>query len=111
MDNLSLVGMSVAESTVGVLRQAGRDLTRSKFLEAAESTCNYTSRASIAPSSTSPTDHRPVEVEQYVRATVDRTDPAKPKFTWTPFGDVITFESTKNCTVPTAPPDFDKQPH
>lgn len=111
MDNLTLTGMAVADSTVSTLRQTGRDLTRSRFLDAAESTCNFVARASIAPSSTSPTDHRPVEVEEYVRATVNRTDPSKPKFTWQPFGDIITFESTKSCTTPTPPPDFDQQPH
>jgi len=110
MDNLTLTGMSIAESMVGVLRQTGQDLTRSKFLAAAESTCNYVSRASIAPSSTSPTDHRPIEFEEYVRATVDKTNTAKP-FTWQPFGDVMTFESTKNCVTPTQPPDFESQPH
>jgi hypothetical protein len=44
----------------------------------------------------SPTDHRPNEVESYVRATVDRsTDP--PTFTWQLFGDLISFESTPKC--------------
>jgi hypothetical protein len=44
----------------------------------------------------SPTDHRPNEVESYVRATVDRsTDP--PTFTWQLFGDFVSFESTPKC--------------
>ena len=77
MDNLTLTGMAIADSMVTVLRQTGKDLTRSKFLAAAESTCNFTARASIAPSSTSPTDHRPIEVEEYVRATVDETNTAQ----------------------------------
>ncbi|HUS82728.1 MAG TPA: ABC transporter substrate-binding protein [Dehalococcoidia bacterium] len=110
LDNLTLTGMSISESIVATLRQAGSDLTRSSFLEAAESGCNITSRASLVPSSLSPTDHRPTEVEQYVRATVDRTDPDNPKFTWEPFGDLIQFESTKDCKEPTPPADFDKQP-
>ncbi|MGD0116309.1 MAG: ABC transporter substrate-binding protein [Dehalococcoidia bacterium] len=110
MNNLTLTGMAIADSTVSVLRQTGRDLTRSGFLAAAESTCNFTARASIAPSSTSPTDHRPIEVEEYVRATVDESNTAHP-FTWQPFGDVMTFESTKDCVTPTPPADFDSQPH
>jgi len=110
MDNLTLVGMTVSESVVTVLRQTGRDLTRSRFLDAAESGCNAMARSSIAPSSTSPDDHRPVEVEQYVRATVDRSDPDNPKFAWKPFGEIMTFESTKNCKEPTPPADFESQP-
>jgi branched-chain amino acid transport system substrate-binding protein len=110
VDNLTLTGMAVAVSTVSVLRQAGRDLTRSSFLAAAETTCNYDCWGCLVPVSTSPTDHRPTEVEQYVRAAVDRTDPNKPVFSWKPFGDLVTFESTKTCTAPTPPPDFDKQP-
>lgn len=110
VDNLTLTGMAVAVSTVSVLRQAGRDLTRSGFLNAAESVCNYDCWGCLVPTSMSPTDHRPTEVEQYVKATVDNSDPNKPVFTWKPFGDLITFESTKTCTAPTPPPDFDKQP-
>jgi branched-chain amino acid transport system substrate-binding protein len=110
MDNLTLTGMALSESTVTVLRQTGRDLTRSSFLNAAESGCNVVARSAIAPSSTSPTDHRPIEVEQYVRATVDRTDPNNPVFTWQPFGDLMVFESTKDCKEPTPPADYDKQP-
>jgi len=109
MDNLTETGMSLSESIVSVLKQAGRDLTRSGFLGAAESGCNVVSRTGLVPSSMSPTDHRPIEVEQFVRATVDRTDPNNPKFTWQPFGRIITFESTKDCVTPTPPPDFDKQ--
>ena len=110
MDNLTLTGMAMSEAVVTVLRQTGRDLTRSAFLDAAEAGCNVVSRSGLVPSSTSPTDHRPIEVETYVKATVDRTDPDNPKFTWEPFGDLITFESTKDCKTPTPPPDFDAQP-
>jgi branched-chain amino acid transport system substrate-binding protein len=110
MDNLTLTGMAMSEAMVNVLRQTGRDLTRNHFLAAAESACKVDSRSSLAPSSTSPTDHRPIEVEQYVRATIDRTDPNNPKFSWKPFGDLVTFETTKDCVTPTPPPDFDAQP-
>ena len=48
------------------------------------------------PINMSPTDHRPNEEEEYVRATVDRsTDP--PTFKRQPFGDLINFESTPKC--------------
>jgi hypothetical protein len=33
----------------------------------------------------SPTDHRPIEVERYVRLEGGK---------WVPFGDLVTFEST-----------------
>jgi len=97
--NLTLTGASIAEGITNILRNAGRDLTREKFLDAAESTCKWEAPAGLAPSSMSPTDHRPIEVEEYVRATTDKsTNP--PTFVWKPFGDLINFESTKDCTAP-----------
>jgi len=95
-DNLTLVGAGIVEIMTKILQDAGPDLTREKLLDAAESLCGWTPSASIAPVNMSPTDHRPNEVEVYVRATVDRsTDP--PTFTWQPFGDLISFESTPKC--------------
>jgi branched-chain amino acid transport system substrate-binding protein len=101
--NLTLTGAAIAESMTNILQNTGRDLTRDGFLGAAESTCEWESPSGLAPASMSPTDHRPIEVEEYVRATVDRsTDP--PTFTWKPFGDLVTFESTKDCTPITPQP-------
>jgi branched-chain amino acid transport system substrate-binding protein len=95
-DNLTLVGANIIDLTVKVLQDTGPDLTRDSFLDAAESLCGWTPPISIAPVNLSPTDHRPNEQEVYVRATVDRsTDP--PTFTWQPFGDLISFESTPKC--------------
>ena len=95
-DNLTLVGASVIEIMAKILQDAGPDLTREKMLDAAESLCGWTPSGGIAPINMSPTDHRPNEVEQYVRGTVDRsTDP--PTFTWQFFGDLISFESTPKC--------------
>jgi branched-chain amino acid transport system substrate-binding protein len=95
--NLTLTGASIAEGITNILKNAGRDLTRESFLDTAELTCEWESPAGLAPSSMSPTDHRPIEVEEYVRATMDNsTDP--PMFVWEPFGDLINFESTKDCT-------------
>jgi ABC-type branched-subunit amino acid transport system substrate-binding protein len=94
--NLTLVGATIAEGMVHILQETGPDLTREKFLDAAESVCGWMSSSAMVPSSVSPTDHRPVEVEVYVRATVDRsTDP--PTFTWQPFGEPYGFESTPKC--------------
>jgi len=108
-DNLTLVGQAISEGMVGILKQAGPDLTRDSFLDAAESVCKFLCSTCIVPVSMSPTDHRPTEVNVYVRATVDRsTDP--PTFTWEPFGEPFGFESTTDCVQPTPPPGYEDQP-
>jgi len=94
--NLTLTGAGVAELMTKVLQDTGPDLTREKFLDTAESLCGWMSSSALVPSNVSPTDHRPVEAEVYVRATVDRsTDP--PTFRWQPFGEPFGFESTPEC--------------
>jgi branched-chain amino acid transport system substrate-binding protein len=108
-DNLSLGGYVISEGMVGFLKQAGQDLTRESFLDAVESLCKYMCDTCLVPASTSPTDHRLVEAEILVRATVDRsTNP--PTFRWEPFGEPIDYESTKDCVVPTPPPGGVDQP-
>jgi ABC-type branched-subunit amino acid transport system substrate-binding protein len=108
-DNTSLVGYSVSEGLVGLLKQAGPNLTRNAFLDAAESVCNYVSDTTLVAASTSPTDHRFLEGEIMVRATTDKSS-GTPDFRWVPFGDVIDFESTKDCVAPTPPPGAEDQP-
>jgi ABC-type branched-subunit amino acid transport system substrate-binding protein len=94
--NLTLVGATVAEAMTKVLEETGPDLTRESFLDAAESLCGWMASTAFVPVNMSPTDHRPVEVEVYVRATVDRsTNP--PTFRWQPFGEPYGFESTPEC--------------
>jgi ABC-type branched-subunit amino acid transport system substrate-binding protein len=94
--NLTLTGANVAELMTKVLEETGPDLTREKLLDAAESLCGWMGFTSLVPVNMSPTDHRPIEVEVYVRATVDRsTDP--PTFRWQPFGEPYGFESTPKC--------------
>jgi hypothetical protein len=57
----------------------------------------------------SPTDHRATEAEVMARWHIDHsTDPPQPK--WIAFGDVIDFESTKDCTEPTPPAGYFEQP-
>jgi len=109
VDNLSLLGAIIGEYMVNVLRQAGPDLTRESFLDAAESMCEFQCSGCMVPSTMSSTDHRPIEVEVYLRATVDRsTDP--PTFRWEPFGEPFGFESTEDCVQPTPPPGHEEQP-
>jgi branched-chain amino acid transport system substrate-binding protein len=105
-DNLTLVGYAISEAMVNLLRQAGPDLTRDSFLDAAESVCNFVCSTCLVPTNTSPTDHRPTEVEVYVRATGTDAD----TFKWEPFGEPFGFESTEECVTPTPPPGFDQQP-
>ena len=94
--NLTLTGANVAELMTKVLEETGPDLTRERLLDAAESLCEWMGFTSLVPVNMSPTDHRPIEVEVYVRATVDRsTNP--PTFRWQPFGEPFGFESTKEC--------------
>jgi branched-chain amino acid transport system substrate-binding protein len=95
-NNITLVGAGVAEAMTKVLQDAGADLTRESFLDAAESLCGWMPSASLVPVNMSPTDHRAYQVEVYARATVDRsTDP--PTFKWQTFGEPYGFESTPEC--------------
>jgi len=94
--NLTLVGATIAEGMVNILEENGPDLTRESFLDTAESICGFVCSTCMVPVNLSPTDHRPTEIEVFVRATVDRsTDP--PTFRWEPFGEPFGFESTEEC--------------
>ena len=107
VDNLTILGAIISETMVEILKQAGQNLTRESFLDAAESMCNYVCSMCLTPFTMTPSDHRPVEVEIYVRATVDRsTNP--PTFRWQPFGNQYGFETTKECVPPTPPADYKK---
>jgi branched-chain amino acid transport system substrate-binding protein len=104
-NNLTLTGYVIAQATVYLLEQIGPNPTRDAFLTAAESLCKWDAPVGIAPASLSPTDHRMTQVERYVKATGADTEF---KFEFT--GENISFESTKDCTVPTPFPDATKQP-
>jgi branched-chain amino acid transport system substrate-binding protein len=102
-------GWAVSGIVAIVLKRAGPDLTREAFLDAAESGCRFIAPDSLAPWSWSPTDHDAAEALMFVRGVVDRsTDP--PTTRWEPFGDLVDFESTKDCVVPTPPPGAEDQP-
>ena len=105
INSVAFSGYGVAEAMVEVLILTGPDLTRTNFLKAAETICKLDNGAVISPKSLSPTDHDWNEAEVFVKATGTGAD-----FKWVPFGDVIDFESTKDCTPPTPPADADKQP-
>jgi len=105
-ESISLSAYTLAEALVHILIQAGPDLTRSGFLDAAESVCKFKGSTVFAEVSTSPTDHRWNESEMFVKATGTGDS-----FRWAPFGDLVVRDSTKDCTPPTPPPDATKQPH
>lgn len=104
--NLTLLGASISEAMVGLMEQAGTDLTRASFLDAAEAVCRFVCSTCLVPTTTSPTDHRPAEVELFVRALGTTAD----TFKWEPFGEPVGFETTKDCTEPTASPGYTSQP-
>ena len=86
-ENFAEYGYFIGELTVEGLRRAGPNLTRDGFIDALESIRGYQCSVCFAPVSMSPTDHRPIEIEVYVRLEGGK---------WVPFGDPVDFESTPN---------------
>ena len=84
-ENFTEYGYFIGELTVEGLKRAGRNLTRETFLDALESIRGYQCSVCFAPVSMSPTDHRPIEVEVYVKLQEGK---------WVPFGEPVSFEST-----------------
>jgi branched-chain amino acid transport system substrate-binding protein len=69
ISNLTITGYTISEAMVNNLKQAGPNLTRESFLDAAESVCEFLCSTCMVPTSVQPDDHRPTEVEVYVEAT------------------------------------------
>jgi ABC-type branched-subunit amino acid transport system substrate-binding protein len=103
LNNFELYGIFVAELTVYNLEVAGPDLSRQSFLDAAEHTCKFdcTTCFEGGPVMTSPTDHKISENLVYNKVVNGG---------WQQISDVVSFESTKDCTPPDLAADFDKQP-
>ena len=103
LSNFALYGMNVAEQLVNNLEVNGPDLSRQSFLDAAEHTCKFQCTVCFpdGPISTSPTDHR--LSENFVYNEVVNGG-------WKQISDMVSLESTKDCTPPEMPADFDKQP-
>ncbi len=87
--NLTVSGQAIAEFMVEALKRAGPNLTRESLLDAAESIKDFTCSVCLVPASLSPTDHRPFEVEEFVRAVDGK---------WVTFGSPVGFESTPSST-------------
>jgi branched-chain amino acid transport system substrate-binding protein len=108
-NNTVFGGMLVSMGTVTTVKQAGQDLTVDSFVAAAEGLCKFKYDYGLAPSSMGPTDHRSAEAEMMAKWHMDRsTDPPTPKLI--AFGDVVDFESTKDCVQPTPPAGYFDQP-
>jgi hypothetical protein len=80
----------MAEIMVKGLQNAGQDLTRESLIEGLESIRDWCCTACMVPVNMSPTDHRPMEMEFYIRMEGGN---------WVPFGDPISFESTPGKVV------------
>jgi branched-chain amino acid transport system substrate-binding protein len=105
INSIAFSSYTLAQVMTAILIQAGPDLTRTNFLKAAESICKWDNGAVWTPKSLSPTDHDWQESEMFVKATGTGDS-----FSWVPFGDVIDFETTKDCKAPTEPAEATKQP-
>ena len=92
--NLTVTGQAMAEFMVEALKKAGRNLTRQSLLDAAESIKDFTCSVCLVPASLSPTDHRPFEIEAFVRVVDGK---------WKTFGAPVGFESTKPAAEGGAP--------
>ena len=83
--NYTLYGQAMAEIMVKGLENAGPNLTRESLVDGLESIRDWCCTACMVPVNMSPTDHRPMEMEFYIRMENGQ---------WIPFGDPVSFEST-----------------
>jgi len=90
VSNLTLYGQLVAEMTVEALENAGPNLTRESLVEGAEAIRDWCCSVCLVPVNFSPTDHRPFEMEVYIRV-----EDAK----WVEFGEPVNFESTPGKVI------------
>lgn len=85
VENFTEYGYAMAEVTVEALKRAGPNLTREGLVDALEAMRGFLCSVCFEPISMSPTDHRPVEIEMYVRLEDG---------IWVPFGEPVSYEST-----------------
>jgi branched-chain amino acid transport system substrate-binding protein len=85
VSNYSLYGYIMAELTVEGLKRAGPNLTVDTLVDALEGIKGYQCSVCMAPVSFSPTDHRPFEIEVYMKVHDGK---------WVTFGEPVSFEST-----------------
>jgi ABC-type branched-subunit amino acid transport system substrate-binding protein len=85
VENFSEYGYAMAEVTVEALKRVGPELTREGLVDALEAMRGFLCSLCFEPISMSPTDHRPVEIEVYIRLQDG---------IWVPFGEPVSYEST-----------------
>ena len=85
VSNFTLYGQFIAEMMVKALENGGRDLTRESLVEGAEAIRDYCCPTCRMPVNFSPTDHRPCEMEVFVKVEDSK---------WAEFGEPIDFETT-----------------
>jgi ABC-type branched-subunit amino acid transport system substrate-binding protein len=88
--NYTLYGQAMAEILVKGLENAGPDLTRESLVDGLESIRDWCCTACMVPVNMSPTDHRPMEMEFYIRMENGK---------WIPFDDPVSFESTPGKVI------------
>jgi hypothetical protein len=85
VSNFTLYGQALAELMVETLENAGPNLTRESVVEGAEAIRDWCCSACLVPMNMSPTDHRPVEMELYIRVEDGK---------WVAISEPVSFEST-----------------
>jgi branched-chain amino acid transport system substrate-binding protein len=90
VSNFTLYGDFIAEMMVKALQEAGPNLTRESLIDGAESIRDWCCPTCRMPVNFSPTDHRPCEMEVFVKVEGDK---------WAEFGEPINFESTPGNVI------------
>ena len=88
--NFTLYGAAMAEIMVKGLQNAGPNLTRESLIDGLEAIRDWCCTACMVPVNMSPTDHRPMEMEFYIRMENGN---------WVPFGEPVSYESTPGKVV------------
>ncbi len=114
-EGMAGAGMLTAETFTGILKLAGKDLTRESFLAAAEKVCNYQTDVGGIPESTGPNDHAFIEALVFTKGAVnpdykEGIDDVQKQVVFYPFGDVVNFESTPDCKPAKMPEGAKDQP-
>ena len=90
VSNFTLYGEFIAEMMVKALENAGPNLTRESLVEGTEAIRDYCCPTCREPVNFSPTDHRPCEMEVFVKVEDSK---------WVEFGEPINFESTPGKVI------------
>jgi ABC-type branched-subunit amino acid transport system substrate-binding protein len=90
VSNFTLYGQALGELMVKTLENAGPNLTRESVVEGAEAIRDWCCSVCLVPMNMSATDHRPVEMELYIRVEDSR---------WVAISEPVSFESTPGKVI------------